>query len=168
MLLKHGDVVADPWIAVDDDAALPTDSPVVVSLPRLLNETASLLARSAALGVRLRNSEPVNAIGPYLHRLTLVTLDFPKFTDGRAYTQARVLRERLHYTGELRATGQVLLDQLMFMQRCGFDSFAIDRTDAKAAWAATQEHFTAFYQPAGDGRTPIPWLRRRLAQTARA
>jgi uncharacterized protein (DUF934 family) len=86
-------------------------------------------------------------------------LHFPKFTDGRAYSQARLLRERLKYTGEIRATGQVLPDQLNFMRRCGFDAFVLAKGDPLDAWRMANETFSGVYQPASDPATPA-FLRR--------
>ena len=73
--------------------------------------------------VSLANTDPVEDLAPHLGRLRLIVLEFPKFSDGRAYSQARLLRGRMGYRGELRATGAVLQDQVAFMLRCGFDSF---------------------------------------------
>jgi len=167
-LLKNGALIEDSWRRIADDAAVPADGPVIVSLPRLQSEATRLIDRAAPLGVAVRNNEPVEAIVPFLGSLALVVLEFPKFTDGRAYSQARTLRERFQFAGELRATGQVLLDQLLLMQRCGFDSFVIVRPDAAAQWLAAQSRFSAFYQPTGDGRTPISTLRQQLARNAAA
>jgi uncharacterized protein (DUF934 family) len=165
-LLKNGRAVSDPWQPVADEAPAPSDGPIVVSFARWQAERASLLGRSAALGVRLKNTDDVKALQPDLQRLGLIVLEFPKYTDGRAYSQARLLREQLGYCGELRATGQVLLDQLLFMQRAGFDAFALERQDAEAAWQKAQRSFTLFYQPTGDGRAPVSELRRHLLQQA--
>ena len=73
--------------------------------------------------VSLANTDPVEDLAPHVGRLRLIVLEFPRFSDGRAYSQARLLRGRLGYRGELRATGGVLQDQIAFMLRCGFDSF---------------------------------------------
>ncbi len=90
-----------------------------------------------------------------------VELHFPKFTDGRAFSQAVLLRRRRRFTGELRATGDVLIDQLLHMQRCGFDS-AVLREDQNPAFAQAQlERFAAFYQ--GDVRQRAPLFAREAA-----
>lgn len=96
---------------------------------------------------------------------SVIILDFPKFKDGRAYTQARLLRERYGYTGEIRARGEVLRDQLLFMARCGFDAFEFAGPKAEEASAALRE-FSFAYQPAADGLTPV-W-RKRLDRAAAA
>ena len=85
---------------------------------------------------------------------------FPTFKDGRAYSQALLLRERHEFRGELRATGQVLRDQLMFLQRAGFDSFEVKKDNDAAAFAEAVHRYSVFYQPTGDGR--VTALHRRM------
>ena len=87
---------------------------------------------------------------------------FPAFRDGRAYSQARILRENLGFRGELRATGQVLRDQFLFMLRAGFDSFEVTKEVDAAAFVESTRRFDVFYQPTGDGRATA--LRRRLSR----
>ena len=105
--------------------------------------------RPAWPAVSLANTDPVEDLAPHVGRLRLIVLDFPKFSDGRAYSQARLLRSRLGFTGELRATGNVLLDQLPFMLRCGFEE----------ALAKARTLFSVVYQPAEDDRAPASMLR---------
>ncbi|MCK9543185.1 MAG: DUF934 domain-containing protein [Novosphingobium sp.] len=111
-----------------------------------------------AAAVRLEPGDDARDLLPYLDRIRLVEVNFPAFTDGRGYSAARILREA-GYTGELRAVGDVLIDQLFAMRRCGFDSFApdaaLDPTHAEAAFKV----FPEVYQPAADGRNPIWKLR---------
>jgi uncharacterized protein (DUF934 family) len=97
---------------------------------------------------------------PYLDRLAAVALVFPSFRDGRAYSQARLLRERHGYEGELRATGQVLRDQFVFMSRAGFDAFEVKKDADADAFAETMKRYSVFYQPTGDGR--VTALNRRM------
>lgn len=165
-LLKRGRLLADPWLAVADDAELPPAGPLLVSLARWQRERDALRARNDAIGVRLPNSAPVEAIADDLDRIELVALEFPKFNDGRAFSQARLLRERHGYQGELRATGQVLRDQLLFMARCGFDAYEIAKGEPVAAWAAAIAEFSVFYQPTGDGRATAAALRRERQAVA--
>ena len=94
--------------------------PVLLTTTRFLAEAASLAARAAPVGVIWPNSRDVDELAPHLAHLASVALVFPTFRDGRAYSQARLLRERYGYRGELRATGQVLRDQFLFMLRAGF------------------------------------------------
>ncbi|CAN5135948.1 hypothetical protein BH10PSE6_BH10PSE6_56710 [soil metagenome] len=107
----------------------------------------------------LPNTEDVLKLGDRLDGVELIILDFPKFTDGRAYTQARLLRERLGYAGELRASGAVFIDQLPFLLRCGFDSFATAQKGFTEALANARTLFSVVYQPTGDGRATANELR---------
>jgi uncharacterized protein (DUF934 family) len=116
----------------------------------------------------LANTEDVMTLGNRLDGIELVVLEFPKFTDGRAYTQARLLRERLGYRGELRASGQVYIDQLPFLLRCGFNSFASAQKGFAEALTRARELFSVVYQPAGDGRATATELRLSRAQAQEA
>jgi uncharacterized protein (DUF934 family) len=146
-LVKDGALVTDTWTRIADDEALPGDGAVAVSLRRWQAERETLLGRNAPVGVYLSNIEPVEALVTDLARIAVVILDFPKYTDGRAYSQARLLRERHGYRGELRATGNVLRDQLLLMRRCGFDAYEVDARGA-AGFAASMGAVTHAYQPA--------------------
>jgi uncharacterized protein (DUF934 family) len=157
-LIKGGAFVPDPWRALADDEAAPAAGFLLVSHARWARERGALAASAAALGVRLANDAAPTMLAPDLGRLGLIVLAFPRFTDGRAYSQARLLRGRLGYTGELRASGEVLRDQLLFMQRCGFDAFAVGERAVAEDWLAAFGEFDVFYQPAADHR---PWLSRR-------
>jgi len=107
----------------------------------------------------IANTDDVLQLGDRLKGVRLIALHFPKFTDGRAYSQARLLRERLGYGGELRATGAVFLDQLPFLLRCGFDSFESDQKGFGPALAKARTLFSVVYQPTGDGRATASQLR---------
>ncbi len=111
-----------------------------------------------AAAVRVEPGDDARDLIPHLDRIKLVEVNFPVFGDGRGYSAARILREA-GYTGELRAVGDVLVDQLAYLRRCGFDSFAPERelnlADAEAALA----RYAEVYQPTTDGRTPI-WAKR--------
>ncbi|MEK9970733.1 MAG: DUF934 domain-containing protein [Ferrovibrio sp.] len=161
-LLKDGRIVGeDAFRPVADDAALPSDGAVLVTYARWQAEKEQLSGRNAPLGVALPNTVDVLNFGPESARFDLIVLSFPKFSDGRAYSQARLLRERFGYQGELRATGHVLQDQLWAMQRSGFDAFEIPRADAAEAFAKAIKSFSHVYQPTGDGR--VSALKQRLA-----
>lgn len=111
-----------------------------------------------ASAVRLEPGDEPRDLLPHLGRIRLVEVNFPVFGDGRGYSAARILRET-GYAGELRAVGEVLVDQIAFMRRCGFDAFApeapLDPADAEAAFA----RFDEVYQPTADGRIPV-WAKR--------
>ena len=111
-------------------------------------------ARGGKLGVIWPNNRNLDDLVPYLDRLAVVALVFPTFRDGRAYSQARLLRERYGYDGELRATGQVLRDQFVFMLRAGFDAFEVKKQADAEAFAETVKRYSVFYQPTGTAASP--------------
>ena len=161
-LVKNGKIAADSFVHVTDDAELPDGASVLVSAARFLENPESLLAKTAKLGVIWPNNRDLDDLLPYLDRLAAVALVFPSFRDGRAYSQARLLRERHGYRGELRATGQVLRDQFLFMLRAGFDALEVRKESDAEAFALTARRYSVFYQPTGDGR--ITALHRRMQQ----
>ena len=118
----------------------------------------AFLDQSNASAVRIEPGDDARDLLPHLERVALVEVNFPAFGDGRGYSSARILREA-GYDGELRAVGDVLVDQLAYMRRCGFDAFEpdqqLDKDDVKAAF----ERWPEVYQSAADDRTPI-WTKR--------
>jgi uncharacterized protein (DUF934 family) len=119
---------------------------------------ADFLAGGNFAAVRIDPGEDVRALLPHLERLKLVEIAFPKFRDGRGYSSARILREA-GFAGEIRAAGDVLVDQLGFMRRVGFDSFAPNRPLDQAVVAATLARFPHVYMKAADGLAPVWALR---------
>ena len=119
---------------------------------------AFLQGQSNANAVRLEAGDDARALLPHLGQLALVEVSFPSFRDGRGYSAARILREG-GYTAELRAAGDVLVDQIAFMRRCGFDSFAPETPIDAATLAATLARFPEQYQPAADAVVPV-WKKR--------
>ncbi len=165
VLIKDDRIVEDPWVAVADEAALPSeDQAVIVSYGRFERDRAALLARRGGLGVRLESDQPPGLITTDLDDIELVALVFPKFTDGRPFSSARLLRERYGFKGELRAVGDVLCDQWAFLRRCGFDSVEVESEAAARDWLGVASDFSVSYQPAADGR---PWAARLRAARRR-
>jgi uncharacterized protein (DUF934 family) len=152
-LVREGQIVEDTYVRVLEDAPVPEGVPVLVSAQRFLADARELTERDAPLGVVWPNDRRVAELEPWLGRLSLVALVFPKFRDGRAYSQARLLRERYGFRGELRATGQVLRDQFLFMLRAGFDAFEVTKDADAAAFLEAARRYSVFYQPTGDGRS---------------
>jgi uncharacterized protein (DUF934 family) len=150
-LVKNGHIATDIFFHAADGAELPGDGPVLVSGACFLEDPEGLLKRGK-VGVIWPNNRDLDDLVPYLDRLALVALVFPSFRDGRAYTQARLLRERHGYEGELRATGQVLRDQFVFMLRAGFDAFDVKKQADAEAFGEAERRYSVFYQPTGDGR----------------
>jgi uncharacterized protein (DUF934 family) len=161
-LVKHGKITGDAFVRVADDAEIPTDGAVLISAARFLADAEALSRRLGKTGVVWPNNRDVDDLVPYLDRLAVVALVFPTFRDGRAYSQARLLRERYKYRGELRATGQVLRDQFVFMLRAGFDAFEVKKDSDAEAYVNTVKRYSVFYQPTGDGR--VTALHRRMQQ----
>lgn len=165
-VVKNGAVIADVWARPAEDDALPTDGPVLVSKARFLAEAGELRGRNAPLGIFLRSNENLDGLEGDLNRFALIALDFPAYTDGRAYSLARLLRERHGYRGELRAEGDVLWDQIPLMQRCGFDQFAIRNQKVLQALVEGRIHdVPVHFQPAARDDVEIqlpgarPWMR---------
>jgi uncharacterized protein (DUF934 family) len=164
VLVKGGQPVTDVWRALEDDESLPSSGPVTLSWKRWLAERADIVRVREQLGVRVPNTVAAAEIGADAARFGLIALAFPNFGDGRAFSQARVLRDRFGYAGELRATGQVARDLLQFMQRCGVDAFEVSPRAVEENWFAALTEFDLFYQPAADNR---PWIaRQRLGGAA--
>ena len=159
-LVKQGRIATDIFVHVADGAELPGEGAILVSAARFLDDPEALLHRGGKLGVIWPNNRNLDDLVPYLDRLAVVALVFPTFRDGRAYSQARLLRERYGYDGELRATGQVLRDQFVFMLRAGFDAFEVKKQADAEAFAETVKRYSVFYQPTGDGR--VTALNRRM------
>ena len=161
-LIKNGEVVNDSWHLLDKDATLdglPNSDSIIVPLALWLEHSHALKARDGGLGVWLDSDEEVESIAGDLDQFQVIALNFPVFSDGRNYSNARLLRDRYQYQGEVRAIGDVLRDQLFFMQRCGFDAFAL-RADRNAEEALESlKDFSNCYQAATD--QPLPLFRRR-------
>jgi uncharacterized protein (DUF934 family) len=153
-------IAANDWTTLADDAALPAAGKVIVSLKRWRAEREALAASGLTVGVRIPNTEDVGAVAAELAGLPLIAVEIPKFGDGRAYSQARVLRERHGYGGEIRAQGDVLHDQLFHMSRCGINAFELradqDPQDCLRAFG----DYDLAYQHGAD-RLGTVWERRR-------
>ena len=159
-LVRAGRIVADQYVRVLDDAPIPDGVPVIVPAARFLADAEEILRREAPTGVLWPNNRRIAELAPYLDRLALVALEFPSFKDGRAYSQARLLREQYGFHGEMRAIGNVLRDQFLLLLRAGFDAFEVVKDADAAVFAEAVARYSVFYQPAGDRR--IPALRARL------
>ena len=134
-LIRDGRLVPDPFTDASGLGDVPAGVPVIVSLEQWRKHRATLLAAGQPLGLRLRSDQPPKLVAADLRHLRVIALEFPKYRDGRAYTHARMLRERLGFQGEVRAVGDVLQEQLHFMQRCGFDAFEVVGTGPGASLA---------------------------------
>ena len=152
-LLRNGAVVLDDWEELND-AGLPADArAVIVGFDRWQRERETLTQYAGKLGVKLEPAHKVEDLVADLPRFALVAANFPGPSDGRGYTQGRLLRERYGFKGELRATGYVRHDQVFFLARCGFNALELSEGDLQNASAAFKT-FTAAYQASNDVGLP--------------
>jgi uncharacterized protein (DUF934 family) len=157
VLVKGAKAVADTWQPIEDGDPLPTGA-VTVSWARWLADRDTIDRTPSQLGVRIPNTVASAEIGADAGKFGLIALNFPNFSDGRAYSQARVLRSRYGFAGEIRATGGVIRDQLQFMQRCGIDAFEVPERALTENWFAALTEMDLFYQPSEDNK---PWIGRQ-------
>ncbi|MDP6174150.1 MAG: DUF934 domain-containing protein, partial [Rhodospirillales bacterium] len=146
-IIKDGKIIdGDDWRILEDSEPIPAGHPVIVSYERWSTANGDLSSHNAPLGLSLRADQPPGLIADNVGRFDLIALEFPALADGRTFSHARLLRRRLRFSGELRATGHVFQDQMFFMKRCGFDSFDLpgDR-DPDGALAALDD-FSVAYQ----------------------
>jgi uncharacterized protein (DUF934 family) len=163
-LIKSNAFVENNFAHVADGEALP-EGAIVVSLKRWQAERDVLMGRNAPLGVCLTSDQSPEALGDDVHRFALIELEFPKFRDGRGYSWARLLRQRLGYKGEVRAVGDVLRDQWLFMSRVGVDAFEVRPGTRLEDFRAALSEQTVFYQPASDRVRNVLELRHTRAHT---
>ena len=162
-LIRNRQVVEDDCLTLADDTPLPPAGRVIVSLARWQKEADVLRATSLTVGVRIPNTADLAQAWPSLAERPLIALEFPAFPDGRAYSQARLLRDRYAYRGEIRATGAaVVRDHLFGMHRCGIDAFELRADQDPAVCLGAFRDFSLGYQPAADGQ-PLIFRRRDAA-----
>jgi uncharacterized protein (DUF934 family) len=161
-ILKGDGFVPDDWRNLAQDEALPPDGKVILTLAQWQGASQ---CGNIPLGLLVEPGQDIRTIAPDLPRFALVAVAFPKFTDGRGYSLAHQLRSHFGFAGELRATGEILFDQLQFLARCGFDSFEIsDSATIRLLAAGRRPGLRNFYQP---GLGPeIPERARGLARRA--
>lgn len=163
-LIKNGAIADNNWTVLKDATgpeilqAVPGRN-FIVPLSFWRQYADEMADYSGQFALWLDSNENVNDIGPQLHDFPLIALNFPVFSDGRSYTNARELREQLAYKGEVRAIGDVLRDQLFYMSRCGFDAFLLRHDQDPEACLAAFRDFHTGYQASVDN--PLPLFRRR-------
>ena len=162
---RDGAFHRDAWARGAEGEAL-SEAPVIVSRKRWLAEREPLAGRNAPLGLQLDGGDRIDDIAGDIARFALIALAFPKFSDGRAFSTARLLRDKHGYRGELRAVGNVLSDQIPLMRRVGFDSFEVAHAPTRRALEQRRiAEVTLHYQPARADEPPAgtrPWLRRSV------
>jgi uncharacterized protein (DUF934 family) len=157
-LIKSGAYAQDIYAPVADDATLP-EGPVLVSLARFRRDREALLARNTPVGIKLQSAENPENLGADVNHFSLIALEFPKFRDGRAFSWARMLRTRLGFTGEIRAVGDFLFDQVNYQHRVGFDAWEVPDHFTIEMFTKALTEMTNVYQPSTDGKKTIRELR---------
>ncbi|PPE72888.1 oxidoreductase [Solimonas fluminis] len=161
-LIRDRQLVAHDYPLLADDAALPASGTLTVTLARWRQDGEALRAPGLAVGVRIPNTVDVADVWAEVSDRPMINLEFPGFADGRAYSQARVLRDRYGYRGEIRASGgAVVRDQLHGMARCGINAFELRPDQDPQVCLGAFEDFGLAYQPAADHVTPVLRLRGR-------
>ncbi len=155
LLRQREVVVADEWVMLGDSPPAD-DVPLIVPFAKFLENAEAWRARKGKLGIRLKPSDKVEDLAPELPRLSLVAVEFTGPGEGRGYTQAKLLRARYKFAGEVRAVGHVKQDQVYLMARVGIDTFDLSPTEKPEEALATLERFKIAYTPGA----PLPALRR--------
>jgi len=156
-VLRKGSVVADDWT---QSVHGPDGGRRIVPLERWRKERVALLSAGTTVGVLLPNTADVDALYGEVGDRPLIALEFPAFADGRALSQAVVLRTRLGFAGELRAVGDITRDLVFWLGRCGFDTIVPRADQDLEACRLALSELQVSYQAAADGRTPV-WIERR-------
>jgi phosphoadenosine phosphosulfate reductase len=166
-LWRDGGFAEDTWRKLDDAEPIPPTGAIIVSFARWSAQREALLGRADPVGIFIAAGAEAPAQLPEAAGRPLVALNFPKFADGRAFSYGELLRERYGFAGDLRAAGEVLLDEMPFMRRCGFTSFEVtDAPTLRALREGRAPKASLFYQPSvGPREAPAgtrPWLRRTV------
>lgn len=166
-ILRRGEIVADAWTLIEDGRTelAAGGGKVIVTLARWRAEREALLAGHTAVGVLVPNTADIEAVYPEIADRSLIALQFPTFTDGRALSQAVVLRKRLGFRGELRAVGDIIRDLVFWLGRCGFESIVPRKDQNLESCREALDEIDVAYQAAADQHTPV-WVRRRPALAA--
>jgi phosphoadenosine phosphosulfate reductase len=163
-LYKNGAFVADQWRTVEEGEDVPPSGHVIMPLDWWKAERQIFDGSNAPLGLRIEPGTPIEDYAEDLSRLSLIALVFPKFGDGRHFSTAQLLRTRYGFKGEIRAVGEVLIDQIQMMERCGFDAFEIrNAATEEALREQSTPRYSHFYQPGVPKEAPAgtrPWLRK--------
>lgn len=163
-LLRDGQIVSDDWRYWEEGASHA--GALILRFEQWLQERDAWIARGGRLGVVLSPAHRVPQLLPDLSHFALIAADFTGPSEGRGYSQGRLLRENWKFTGELRATGYVRQDQVFFMARCGFNSFELPAGELAAARAAFNT-FSAAYQPSNDAGLRVKLARHEAPRQRR-
>jgi uncharacterized protein (DUF934 family) len=146
-IIRRREIVTDDWRYIGEDSQGVTQA-LILPLARWHEERTNWWLWAGRLGVRISPTDRVELLKPDLTRLSLIAIEFGGPSEGRGYTQARVLRERFEFSGELRAVGYVKRDQIFFLARCGFDAFELSEGVEPRSVLAAFDDFDVAYQPA--------------------
>lgn len=146
LLLKNGKVIENPWLTIEKDLPSPLPQQPIILSYSLLSSLQNLNDITQPIGVLFPCEQDIDDLFPYLTKLTLISLTFPTFKDGRAFSQARKIREQLRFTRELRATGQIIPDQYQFLIRTGFSTVEVLEDTNLNSWQQAAHDFTIAYQ----------------------
>jgi len=160
-LILGSTVVDDSFVTVESLEQAANLPDVIVPLTVFVAHKAQWLARSGKLGVWLAAGDDAEVLAEDLEHLSVVAIDFPSFADGRGYSTARLLREKYHYRGQVRAVGDVFRDVMFYLARCGFNAFVVRASDTPENALLGLNTFSESYQSGVD--KPAPLYRRRLA-----
>lgn len=156
-LSRDGRLLNEDWELADAEQAAPGNA--LIPLAALAS-----LGPAKVGGVYLKSTDDVRALAPFLAQIQRVAVVFDVFMDGRGFSQARILRDELGYTGELAACGHYIQDQLLYLKRCGFDRFQLPAEFDLESWRVSLNDFSEYYQAACD--EPLPLFRRRALRLA--
>ena len=159
-IIENREIREDVYTRVLDDEQLPPDGDVIVSLTRWRADREALIARDGRVGVRCPGETEPAELAPDFAWWSVIALELPKFTDGRAYSTARLLRERHGWRGQLRAVGDVLEDQLFYLSRVGFDALELKPGKSLESAVRAFTTFSVVYQGATIEEQPL-WRRTR-------
>ena len=157
-IIKDGSIINNDWIIVNDIETTLPDGQLLVSLA-LWEAHKDVLSARPAVGLWLKNDQCISALADSLTSFAVIAIDFPTFMDGRGFSIARLLRDRYNFQGEVRATGDVIRDQLCYLKRSGFNAFDMDESINLDVSLASLNDFSESYQTGADQKTPL--FRRR-------
>ena len=161
-LVKDGEHAEDLFVLLEDDAELPdSEQAVIVSVDRWHSEHTELRARTGSLGIILQPDQSPDLVEADLDCFDVIVVNFPVFSDGRGFSHARRLREKMGYTGEIRAVGHIIRDQYLFLHRCGVNAIHVEDQKSADDWKAAMDEFSMFYQNTIDTRNPLMRMRQQ-------
>ena len=146
-LIKDHKFVENTWVYYEPDLEPSAHIQGVIFTLQNFTACSHHVPADLKLGIKLENHDSVGAVADHIHSISLISLEFPAFSDGRAYSQAQSLRQQLGYDGEIRATGNVLVDQYSFMLQCGFNCFEVPKTTDLEEWKTAARIIPATYTP---------------------